>query len=248
MTASAAPRRLWVAWRSPSGSIPLVGHLLLVATERGPRYEFAYLKRAERLDGFRPLPGFPDLHRCYSSERLFPLFDNRLMSRGRPDYDEYLARLHLPTEAEPLEVLARSGRQMTDRVEVLPDVEDAEGRVTCLFFGRAVRHLPGAAEAIGHLHEGDQLALRDDPSNEWNPRALLLLRDGTRVAYLPDYLVEVVHELRQLNGEQPAVTVEHVNGPEVAPHLRLLCRLDAPWPKGWRPFGEADYEPLATLG
>jgi hypothetical protein len=63
-----------------------------------------------------------------------------------------------------------------------------------------------------------------------------------------DYLVDHIHELRQLNGHDPRVVVEHVNDRTSAPHLRLLCRLSAPWPQGYQPFSNAQFQPLVDLG
>lgn len=97
------------------------------------RYSFAYLKLAERLAHFEPLPGLPDVHRRYDSDQLFPVFANRVMPRRRPDYDLFTARLDLTGDADPFEVLARSGgRRATDRIEVFAAPQrTAEGRARC---------------------------------------------------------------------------------------------------------------------
>lgn len=88
----------------------------------------------------------------------------------------------------------------------------------------------------------------DEVDNPHNPRALVLrVPDGQQVGWAPDYLVEHVHELRQLNGEDPTVVVEHVNDDTVAAHMRLLCRLSAPWPEGYEPFSDASFAPLVDL-
>ncbi len=240
-------RRLYVTWRHPSGSIIPVGLLTQRVSDGRPSYEFVYLKVAEQQEPFEPLPGFPDLHRRYESTRLFPLFANRQMPRDRPDYDAFVQQLDLDAEADPFEVLARSeGRRATDRIEVFAaPSRTADGRLVSLFFARGVRHIPGAAVAIGQLRAGDELALRDDPGNEFNPRVILLnTRTGHTVGFAPDYLVGAVHALREHDERSVRVTVEHVNGPQSAPHLRLLCRLSGPWPEGFEPFSEPDFLPL----
>lgn len=214
------------------------------------RYSFAYLKLAEQLAHFEPLPGLPDVHRRYDSDQLFPVFANRVMPRRRPDYDLFTARLDLTGDADPFEVLARSGgRRATDRIEVFAAPQrTAEGASSVLFFARGVRHVPGAAGAVASLRPGDRLCLVDEVDNPHNPRALVLrVPDGQQVGWAPDYLVEHVHELRQLNGEDPTVVVEHVNDDTVAAHMRLLCRLSAPWPEGYEPFSDASFAPLVDL-
>jgi len=85
-------------------------------------FEFRYLRGAETDPDFRPFIGFPDLHRLYRSTEQFPFFENRLMSRGRADYSAYLGSLGLAHNADPFEVLARSGgRRATDTVEVVAE-------------------------------------------------------------------------------------------------------------------------------
>jgi hypothetical protein len=244
-------RRLYVSWRDPSsGSISPIGVLARRQDVDGDRYSFAYLKVAETLPGFIPLPGLPNLHRRYESPRLFSVFANRVMARSRPEYDALATRVHLSAEADPFEVMARSGgRRATDRIEVFsPPQRSASGGSTCLFFARGIPHIDGAVEAVDGLHPGDELLLVDEPTNGSNLRAVLLhAQDECPVGYAPDYLVDHIHELRQLNGHDPRVVVEHVNDRTSAPHLRLLCRLSAPWPEGYQPFSDAQFQPLVDL-
>lgn len=252
MTAAAdSQRRLFVAWRNPeSRQIIPVG--LLVQRRHGDAtaYSFAYLKLAETLEGFRPLPGLPDLHRRYDSTALFPVFANRLMPRDRADYPGYLNRLDLDVDADPFEVLERSnGTRATDRIEVFAEPRRTDnGSASSLFFVRGIRHLDGAPEAVERLSEGQTLTIVDDPTNEVNPLALRLAGDDqSQIGWVPDYLVEHFHDLRDLNGADPTVTVEHVNGPDVAPHMRVLCRVTAPWPDGYEPFSSIEFQPIVTL-
>jgi len=248
-THDTSEQRLYVSWRDPLGSIHPVGLLVRKRDGQGERFVFAYLKLAEQLEQFRPLPGLPDLHRRYESDVLFPVFSNRVMPRSRPDFDALARRVDLSGDADPFEVMARSGGlRATDRIEVFSaPVRTPDDRSSCLFFARGIRHIQGAAELVDSLARGDELVLRDDPQNPFNSRALLLRRDGRSVGYVPDYLVEHVHELRQLNGTEPRIVVEHVNDAATAPHLRLLCHLDAPWPQGYEVFSEERFKPLASV-
>ena len=78
-----------------------------------------------------------------------------------------------------------------------------------------------------------------------NPRATLLnIRTGTPVGYVPDWLVDVVHELRSLDAEIDA-TAEHVNPATAPPHMRLLYQLLAPWPDGYEPLSGPEDPPIA---
>jgi len=240
-------RRLYVAWRHPEGSIIPVGLLVQRADGAEQSFEFAYLKRAEQLDAFEPLPGLPDLNLRYESTQIFPVFANRQMPRERPDYDAFVQQLDLTVEADPFEVLARSeGQRATDRIEVFAAPSIADGDLTALFFARGVRHIEGASEAIAQLEVGDALHLEAEPSNPVNERALLMNSDtGRTVGYAPDYLLDTIHDLREISGPAVRVLVEHVNPATSAPHMRLLCRLEAPCPQGYEPLSGPDFLPLA---
>lgn len=245
-------RSLFVSWRDPNGGlIHPVGLLIRRVRPDGEQYSFGYLKLAENLPGFEPLPGLPDLHRRYDSDQLFPVFANRVMPRRRPDYDVLASRVDLSGDADPFEVLARTGgRRATDRIEVFAAPERTpDGNSSALFFARGIRHVDGAAEVVASLHPGDLLVLQDDSDNPHNPRAVLLrVTDGMQIGWVPNYLVDHVHDLRQLNASEPVVTVEHVNDESVDPHMRLLCRLEAPWPDMYRPFSGPEFQTLENLG
>ncbi len=241
-------RCLYATWRNPEGLIRPVGMLTRLQTDEGESYRFVYLKAAEAFGGFRSLPGLDDLHHRYESAHLFPVFRSRQMPRTRPDYVDFVGRLALDEETDPFEVLIRSeGWRATDRIEVFAHPERTpEGDLTTLFFARGIRHIGGAAEAVDDMRAGDGLELVDEPENPVNRRAILLnTRTGRSVGYVPNYLVETIHELRDL-GSDVSVTAEHVNPGTAPPHMRLLCRLRAPWPDGYKPLSGPEYQPIAA--
>ena len=241
-------RRLYATWRNPEGLIRPVGVLTRRAMEEGATYRFVYLKAAEGFDGFNCLPGLPDLHHVYESEHLFPVFRNRLMPRRRPDYGDFVQRLNLDVETDPFEVLIRSeGWRATDRIEVFAHPERTpDDALTTLFFVRGIRHLDGAVSAVAGVRAGDVLELEDEPDNSVNPRAILVsTRTGRRVGWVPDCLLETIHQLRELDAPIE-VMAEHVNPESSPPHMRLLCRLRAPWPHGYEPLTGPEYQPIAA--
>lgn len=238
-------RRLFVAWRSATGQIVPIGELLQIEGPSGSRYEFAYLKMAEaEIDQYR-LPGFPDLHRRYASTDLFATFANRVMPRNRDDYDAFVSRLGLCVPVDPFEVMERSGgRRQTDRIEVFGEPALEQGNLCSLFFLRGIRHIDGAEDRVTKLTTGQTLGIRRDEANPVNPLALTLLDDDSEVlGYLPDYLVDTAHELQDLNGAFPTITVEHINDRDTPFHMRLLCRLTAQWPDNYEPF--ASFETIS---
>ena len=243
--------KLYVTWRHPEGLIHPVGLLTQRVSNGSESYRFVYLKRSESLgESFPPLPGLPDLHRVYESEDLFPVFRNRQMSRRRPDYKEYVRKLGLDIDTDPFVVMANSqGRKLTDRIELFaPPTRTEDANLTTSFFARGIRHREGAPDAVTALRSGDVLTLVDEPNNEVNPRAILIaIPEGTCVGWVPDYLVDTVHELRDLASEQAvSITAERVNPPDVAPNMRLICRLTAPWPDNFEPLSEPDFLPIGS--
>lgn len=239
---------LFVTWRHPDGLIHPVGRLTRSVSGEVEQYGFVYLKNAETLDDFHLLPGFPDLYRVYSHDELFPLFRARQMPRQRPDYSEYVETLGLDTSADPFDVMARNeGRKLIDRVEVFaPPTRTASGNLTTLFFARGIRHRQGASDVVAGLQAHDRLRLVDETDNNTNPRAVLVnTHNNQPVGWIPDYLVDTVHELRNLTGEDVVeVTAEHVNPPETEPYMRLICRLTAPWPDGYEPLSGPEFQPI----
>jgi hypothetical protein len=61
---------------------------------------------------------------------------------------------------------------------------------------------------------------------------LINTRTGESVGYAPDYLLDMIHDLLDYSRAGARVAAEHVNPASSAPHMRLLCRLTAPWPAG----------------
>ena len=242
-------RRLYAARRHPDGLIHPVGMLTRRAIGAKVSFRFVYLKAAEQLDGFDHLPGLPDLHSVYESDHLLAVFRNRQMPRRRPDYGEYVRRLDLDIDTDPFEVMARSeGIRMTDRVEVFSYPERTpDDDLTTLFFGRGIRHIPGAAEAVTEVTAGDVLVLADEPDNPVNPRAMLICtRTVRKIGWVQNYLVGTIHELREFSEADVGIVAEHVNPPTAPPHMRLLCRLRSPWPDGYEPLSAPEFQPIAT--
>ena len=136
-------RRLVVTWQHPADrNIEPVGFL----DYDGQHYRFGYIRHALSVKDFRPLLGFRDLYRAYSSEELFPLFAQRVMDPRRPDYQRYVERLGLDEEASPWEQITRSqGRRQGDTIQLLPQPTTDGETLTCVFLVNGVRHVPDGA-------------------------------------------------------------------------------------------------------
>ena len=113
-----------------------VGRLDVDRQSNPPVYTFRYVNGVrDAIDhaNFIPIPGFWNVDQSYKSQELFPMFQNRVMDRRRPDRTEYLARLGLKENADELSKLAASGgRRHTDNFETFPVlVPDDDGRSNC---------------------------------------------------------------------------------------------------------------------
>ena len=123
----------------------------------------------------------------------------------------------------------------------------SEGDLTTLFFARGIRHLPGAADAVSNVRPGDPLTLVNQPDNEVNSQAMLMSnRTDESVGWVPTYLVDMIHELRESFEVDVEITAEHVNPETTPPHMRLLCRLRTPWPDGYEPLSAPEFQPIVS--
>lgn len=226
------------------------------------RYRFVYTKGAEQAGqaGFSPLLAFPALGQRYESDAVFPLFENRVMGKNRPDYAAFIQWLSLKTsEVEPVAILARTGGESaTDTLEVFPmPQQDATGRYEAYFFVRGLRHqAPGSLERLETLQPEQRLLLMPDPQNSRDPRAVMVRTaeetpgDMHLLGYLPRYLAyELVggrsHEinLRGDTWKKAEVHIIRVNRPPAPVQFRLLCRLRFPADDRVL-FSEPEFQPL----
>ncbi|MEM7806647.1 MAG: HIRAN domain-containing protein [Planctomycetota bacterium] len=220
----------------------------------GDFYRFGYTRGIEASAGVRPLPGMPDPHRLYESKTLFPLFANRLLSSSRPEYEEYLrwGGFDPLDPPDPLAILGLTGgSRQTDQIEIFPcPARDADGRYTAKFFLHGLRwRSPQAVATASMLPTGTRLNLRPEPDNARDEFAVALdhvADDGSighHLGYVPRYLARDVHRLRDGCGEDVEVRVVRTN-PAAPAQMRLLCRLEACWPDGFKPCADDVYEPL----
>jgi hypothetical protein len=246
-------KTLFLAWQDPDRRrwYP-VGRL----SSTDGLYAFAYTKGAEqaaREAGFQPLASFPELLTVYVSEQLFPLFTNRLVPPGRPEYGDYLKWLSVPSsERDPVAILARSGgRRVTDTLEVFPRPErNDRGEYEVHFLLHGLNHMPPeSVERASLLKRGEQLLVMRDFQNPHDSEALALRtaetfeRDMYLLGYCPRYLRGDIIKLMNWR-LSPRIVVERVNLSPAPAQFRVLCRALMTWPDGFEPFGDPEYTPL----
>jgi len=100
---------------------------------------------------------------------------------------------------------------------------------------------------VDSLRVGERLFLMPDPQNKYDAMALALRTDDpvVLVGYCPRYLTHDVNEvLGKSEPDNIEVTIERVNR-DAPLNLRLMCKLVSPWPEGFKPCSDEDYQPLA---
>lgn len=245
---------VFIAWRSGEPNEGRWGPVARV--DHGPRgYQFVYTKGAQTLPGFQPFVGMSDLNAVYESDELFPLLANRVLTKSRPEYEAYLTwgGFDPSNPPDPLALLAvTEGRRQTDSVEVFPCPQpDADGCYLNKFFLHGVRWMPAAAqERIAQLKSGEALGLMLDILNPHDPYAVAVRTSDPigrlMIGYVPRYLAQDAWRLcAQCQPDFIELRVERVN--VGAPlQQRVLCRMNACWPDGFRPCSREEFEPIVA--
>ncbi|TSD58677.1 hypothetical protein [Aeromicrobium piscarium] len=249
-------RRLLVLWQHPDRTIYPIGQL----TFDGELYGFDYSVAATRIDGFRPLPGLPDLLEHRESPRLFSVFEQRVMARTRPDFATYARGMGLePEDATPWEqITASGGRRAGDTLQLMEIPYVADGRVHAHFLVSGARHVEGSGRSIvledrtvtsdEHVYRRVMASLREherpavelvaEHHNSKDPHACVVMSEGVVLGWVPRFLARGVRELLQHGPVTARAT--RVGSVEGLPHTRLVLMLDHPAPYGFSfdPDGE----------
>jgi HIRAN domain-containing protein len=241
---------LLVAWRSgtPEHGWQPVGRL----EHDGGVYRFFYTQGAKMLAEFQPFPEMENLEEVYESEKLFPVFANRLLPESRPEYKAYLqwGGFDPDNPPDPISILGvTEGRRQTDSIEVFPcPVPDGNGCYLNKFFLHGLRWMPPSAhERINRLEVGEQLYLMADFFNKSDSNAVALRTgEGERfmIGYVPRYLARDVWKIiSECEPEFIHVFVERINR-DAPRQQRLLCRMNACWPENFRPCDGDEFRPI----
>lgn len=241
-------KALFVAWQDAKcRRWAPVGRL----THEDGVYRFVYTRGAEAMPDFRPFGVMRDLHSAYKSEKLFPIFANRILAKNRPEYSDYLNWLGLnEARYDELEELARTGGlRATDSLELFPCPEQSTGKTyEVYFFCRGLRHLRAEnQERAQQLKSGERLYLMQDLQNPHDSMALLMrtAEPVTLVGYAPRYYsAEFTQLIKSTDPDQAKVTVEQVNL-DAPIQYRVLCKLTSPWPVNFSPCTTKEFEALA---
>ena len=238
---------LFVAWKQPDSGewIPVAKLELNHGT-----YSFSYTQGIFRAKNFRLFSGLQRTDLVYESPRLFPLFSNRLISKSRPEFKEYLRWLGLPDMTEdPMAILALTGGiRGTDSIELFqPPTVSEHGEYKLEFFTRSLSHLPAAAiERIAALQKGERIYLMPDPQNDFDIKAVAMRTEtpSTFLGYCPKYYAQDLSTLLANPECELTVKVKCVNL-DAPSNMRLLCSVTANVLSEFTPLStEKDFLPV----
>jgi len=213
------------------------------------KYIFKYTIGAKQIKDPQQFNRMIGLDNSFESEELFPIFKNRLLSKSRPEYDDYLKWLDFKKDKiSPFEELARTeGIRATDSLQLFPVPKERNNKYEVTFFSHGIRHLaPSYIERVNHLNEGNKLYLMKDIQNESDAFALALRTDDPPeiVGYCPKFFVKDFRELIAINGANKAgVSVVKVNLDSPL-QFKLLCKFSTIWPSNFIPFKDKIFQAI----
>lgn len=214
------------------------------------KYIFCYTHGAKESSNFVPFGSMNDLESVYTSNDLFPLFENRILNKSRPEFNTLLEWLDLAGEQyDPLDVLALTeGKRGTDSLEIFPCPQIVQGKIFKMsFFSHGLRHINDWASAnLDTVKAGDLLYLCPDPQNRYDSSAILLRTDDpvSFMGYCPRYLVDdFLFLLRNTDVSLINLQVKRIN-PDAPMRYRVLCTISAVCPSGFAPCSQKAFKPI----
>lgn len=214
----------------------------------GHNYKFSYTKGSTSIEGFRRFGSMNN--NVTLSEELFPFFVNRILSKARPEYAKLLEWMNIDgDECDSFDMLALTeGKRGTDEIELFACPMPVDGRFSVTFFAHGVRHTHIAnQEGLSVVNSGSSIFLMKDFQNTFDTKAIALRTNDPAclLGYLPRYLAVDIHKLCEyLKPEQIKVSIVRIN-PDAPLSFKFLCKLDAPWPMGFNPCSEEEYQLLS---
>lgn len=243
-------KHLYVAWQD-DGTREWIPVAML--TEKQEGYELKYTLGAKRCKSFTGFGRMVALDKVYYSNSLFPFFQNRMISKSRPEYKSYLKWLGLnEVTGDPMSVMSvTGGLRATDSFELIPASRQEGNTLVVDFFPRGLRHMsPSITEFISSLSAGTRLYLLSDFQNSFDPNALLLRTDNPKilVGYMAKYYGSGLNKLLQSDATDVVVEIKQVNI-DAPLDMKLLCTLKAPLRDGINFLeSENDFQPWTSDG
>lgn len=241
-------KTLYVVWQDQESR---QWHPVGVLTQEDNIYVFSYTNGARLSKKFVPFGRMQDIEGRYISEKLFPIFLNRILPRNRPEYPEYVnwSGLDVNTVSD-FQILSRTGGlRATDHIQIHSAPEKTEdGKYRVFFFCHGIRHMdPAAATRVEFLAVGSQLYPMLDTQNDFDANAIAL-RTGdpaVMIGYIPRFYAKDIGDLIKTDQSEVNILIERLN--ISAPiQMRVMCRAEADWPEMFTPCTDDSYTPIGS--
>ena len=237
---------LFLFWQAPqSRRWHAVGKL----DREGDKFRFVYTYGAKAASGFQPFGRMTDLEKKYESESMFPIFENRLLSKSRSGYKDFVSWLGLSeSEVDPMNILALTGgARATDTLLLYPKpVPTEDNRFILHFFLHGIQYMPVAVLGqINKLQPGESLFPMFDVLNDHDPYAVTVRTSAPphMIGYVPRFFARDIRFCMRGIDQSAHLKVVQVN-PEAPTQMRLLCRFEADWPADFSPCDSEEFKPI----
>ncbi len=185
--------KIYVSWRKGQGSARHIIGLLQKSTEG--IYTFNYEKKAvenAKKDGFTAYIEFPNLLETYNGTVL-DIFAQRLIKPERPDIQSFYNFWEIEPQfkADKFYILGHTqGLLPTDNFEFLADYNIVPG----IHFLTELAGLSAKELSPTSLQIGDELTFKLDPTNQFDPEAVLIYKGDLEIGYIKKIHCKVFHK------------------------------------------------------
>lgn len=219
--------KLLVSWKGPkSKKNYFVGLLSKNHTSSGLNYKFIYIHEVvlqANEEGFMPFIGLKDLHKEYSSEKLFSVFERRLPNQSRNIFKKFINDYQLQTsDAVTWEYLKiTKGRTATDNLSFLEPVYIEKDKLS---YKGEIAGWSFTKQDNTNLKVNDHVVLRNDEKNIEDNKAVEIVdpvNENQRVGFIQKpfnklffsllekgYLLSGYIESLDSNDSRPTIIVE----------------------------------------
>lgn len=195
------------------------------------KYILSYTQGANKYPTFTGFGRMNDLGKIYSSVDIFPFFKNRLISKSRPDYKNYISWLGLEDDdSDEMKLLSiSSGSRATDSYEIVAPPEKINDSLLLKFFVRGISHLPKEViKLLENLKIDQKLFLMADYQNSHDPSAIALRSDDPKImiGYIPKYYCKSLDRIRKSDSNLDISISVIKNNPDAPLSMKILCAIE----------------------
>jgi hypothetical protein len=211
------PERLLLTWQPVDEQAAVrtrrvVGEIL---RESNGQFVFRYLKdtadfQSAQEAGFQGFPAFA-LNQEEARQGVIETLMRRLPPRNREDFAEYLAqhRLPHPFQNSDFALLGYTGARLpSDGFALVPVFPGNAVPCDYLMEVAGLRHVIGTD--VSAIHDGDPVSFEEDPINQIDQDALVVVHQGRRIGYVNRALRESFHHW--LAAHRVTGVIERQNG------------------------------------